>query len=102
MRGKPSAERIVAEPVSGCAEAWREESSRQAQQLADSPLQGPSLFAEFRRKLAGGEILSRAIEKLAAALRFSGRITVTFHQGRWSKTVMEESHFRGKQELHDA
>lgn len=79
-------------------DAWREESNRQAQRLADAPLQGPSLFAEFRRKLASGEMLARSVERLAEALNFSGRLTVTFHQGRITKTVMEESYFRGKAE----
>lgn len=79
-------------------EAWREESSRQAQRLADAPLQGPSLFVEFRRKLAGGEALARSLERLAEALRFSGRITVTFHQGKVTKMMLEESYYRGRPE----
>jgi len=85
--------------ASSSAEAWREEASQQTQRLASAPLEGPSLFAEFRRKLATGELLSRAIEKLAEALRFSGRITVTFHQGKLTKTVLEESYFRGKADM---
>lgn len=81
------------------AEPWREERNRQAQRLANAPLEGPSLFAEFRRKLATGELLSRAVERLAEALRFSGRITVTFHQGKMTKTVLEESYFRTKVDM---
>jgi len=80
------------------AEDWSEESSRQAQRLADAPLQGPSLFVEFRRKLAGGEALARSLERLAEALTFSGRITITFHQGKITKTILEESYYRGKAE----
>jgi hypothetical protein len=53
------------------------------------------MFSEFRRKLASGEGMSRALLRLAEALRFSGRITMTFHQGRLTKTVLEESYFRG-------
>ena len=82
---------------SDSADAWQEESSRQAQRLSGAP--APSLFAEFRRKLATGETLSRALEKLAEALHFSGRITVTFHQGKPTKTVIEESYFRGKPDV---
>ena len=95
-----SVQRSLRSPsASSSADAWREESSLQAQRLTNAPLEGPSLFAEFRRKLATGELLSRAIEKLAEALRFSGRITVTFHQGKLTKTVLEESYFRGKAEM---
>ncbi len=81
------------------AEAWQEESSRQARRLTSTAMQGPSLFAEFRRKLACGETLSRALERLAEALRFSGRLTVTFHQGKITKTVLEESYYRGKADM---
>lgn len=78
------------------ADDWTEESSRQAAELAGSeaaPAEA-GIFAEFRRKLAMGEALSRAVAKLAEALRFSGRITVSFHQGRITKTVVEELHIR--------
>jgi hypothetical protein len=54
------------------------------------------LVTEFRRKLACGEALSRALLRLAEALRFSGRITVTFHQGHMTKTVLEEAYWRGR------
>lgn len=54
------------------------------------------LFAELRRKLACGETLARAVEKLLEALRFSGRITLTFHQGKLTKTVLEESYIRSR------
>lgn len=89
------------------ADEWTEESSRQAAALVQSPPQadegiasGPTvpaevgIFAELRRKLAMGEALSRAVARLAEALRFSGRITVSFHQGRITKTVFEELHIR--------
>ena len=75
---------------------WTEESSRQARALRAAAAEPQRLFAEFRRKLATGEVVSRAMEKLAEALRFSGRITITFHQGKVTKTVLEESYFRGR------
>ena len=74
---------------------WAEESSRQAAALAAHPPEPQHLFAEFRRKLACGEALSRAMARLAEALRFSGRITITFHQGKVTKTLLEESYFGG-------
>lgn len=77
------------------ADDWSEEAARQAQAQSRISRDGEqSTYSEFRRKLAGGELLSRAAEKLAAALRFSGRITITFHQGRMTKTVMEEAYFK--------
>jgi len=39
--------------------------------------------------------MSRSAEKLAEAVSFSGRITVTFHQGRLTKTVLEEAYYEG-------
>ncbi len=77
------------------ADDWTEESNQQAALTsgATAPAEA-GLFSEFRRKLAMGEALSRAFAKLAEALRFSGRITVSFHQGRMTKTVFEELHIR--------
>lgn len=86
----------AADAPRSAADDWTEESSRQAAVLADgeaAPAEA-GIFAEFRRKLAMGEALSRAVAKLAEALRFSGRITVSFHQGRITKTVVEELHIR--------
>jgi hypothetical protein len=73
----------------------REEVARQV--LADNaaPVEY-RLFSEFRRKLAMHEVLNKALEKLAQALRFSGRITITFHQGRITKSVLKEAYFRGR------
>jgi len=84
------------EQARSSADDWAEESSRQARTLRAAPAEPQRLFAEFRRKLATGEVVSRAMEKLAEALRFSGRITITFHQGKVTKTVLEESYFRGR------
>ncbi|MCL6480323.1 MAG: hypothetical protein K6U02_01215, partial [Firmicutes bacterium] len=75
------------------ADDWREEAIRQARQLETAAREPVSEFQEFRRKLATGELLSRSAEKLAFALRFSGRITITLHQGRVTKTVLEEAYF---------
>jgi hypothetical protein len=77
------------------ADDWTEESNRQAGVLSGTTTPAESgLYCEFRRKLAMGEALSRAVAKIAEALRFSGRITVSFHQGRITKTVFEELHIR--------
>lgn len=73
-----------------------EESNRQAAELRSAPPETQRIFSEFRRKLATGEAVSRALEKLAEALGFSGRITITFHQGKITKTVLEESYYRGR------
>ena len=78
------------------ADDWSEESSRQAQRLAASPPETQYVFGEFRRKLAAGEAISRALARLAEALRFSGRITITLHQGKVTKTTLEESYFGGR------
>jgi hypothetical protein len=75
---------------------WAEEANRQVAALAVSGATETGIFAEFRRKLAMGEALSRAVAKLAEALRFSGRITVSFHQGHITKTVFEELHVRNR------
>jgi hypothetical protein len=70
---------------------WMEEADSQARALrAAPPAGGP--FEQFRTKLAAGEALSRSAEKLAAAVRFTGRVTISFHQGRITKTVLEESY----------
>ena len=92
----PQGRESVADEPRTAADDWSEESNRQAAVLASkaSAATETGIFAEFRRKLAMGEALSRAFAKLAEALRFSGRITVSFHQGRITKTVFEELHIR--------
>ena len=75
---------------------WAEEAGRTAAAAAAAIAEPQKLFAEFRRRLALGEALARAFEKLAEALHFSGRITLTFHQGKLTKTVLEEAYFRGR------
>jgi hypothetical protein len=70
---------------------WMEEADNQARALRAAPPSGGP-YEQFRAKLAAGEALSRSAEKLAAAVRFTGRVTISFHQGRISKTVLEESY----------
>ncbi len=80
------------------ADEWAEEAMRQSAALAAGDAraaEGQRLFNEFRRKVATGESMSAAAERIAAALRFCGRITITFHQGKVTKTVLEESYFKG-------
>ena len=78
------------------SEDWIEESNRQARDLASASPDPQGLFTEFRRKLAAAEVMSKALARLAEALRFSGRITVTLHQGKVTKTTLEESYFGGR------
>lgn len=75
---------------------WTEETCRQARALNARPASEQAIFCEFRRKIAAGEAISRAFGKLLEALRFSGRITITFHQGKLTKSVLEEAYFRGR------
>jgi len=76
-----------------------EECGIQTAALAAQPPEAQNLFEGFRRKLATGEALSRALTRLAEALRFTGRITITLHQGKITKTVLEESYFGGQMKL---
>ena len=103
LASSPRCTQIPMQQVNGTADrpqtgtdAWTEESGRQAAALT-SGTAAPAelgLFGEFRRKLAMGEAISRAFARLAEALHFTGRITVSFHQGRVTKTVLEELHIR--------
>jgi hypothetical protein len=78
------------------ADDWSEESSRQIKAALAAPAQEQRIFCELRRKVAAGETVSKAIEKVVEALRFSGRITLTFHQGKQTKAVLEECYYRGR------
>ena len=78
------------------ADDWAEESDRQARKLQQTSAVSHGAYGEFRRKLACGEVVSRAAEKLGEAVRFSGRITLTFHQGKLTKTVLEEAYYGGR------
>jgi signal transduction histidine kinase len=92
----PSASLAALPPVveDPSAQDWSEEAARAAQAARAADAEPHRLFTEFRRKLALGEALARAFEKLLAALRFTGRITFSFHQGKLTKTVLEEAYFR--------
>lgn len=95
---------LIAGDSRATADEWSEEANRQAAAL-ESRKTAPAetgIFAEFRRKLAVGEGVSRALARLAEALRFSGRITITFHQGKVTKTVLEELYIRGAGAKHAA
>lgn len=76
----------------------QEEVSRQVKAQMETPVEF-RLFSEFRRKAALHEVLNKALEKLAQALRFSGRITITFHQGKIIKTTLKEAYYRGRPAL---
>ena len=51
-------------------------------------------FLEFRRKMRAAEVLSAAMERLLAQLRFSGKLSVLVHNGRVLKSGYEEGYFR--------
>jgi hypothetical protein len=51
-------------------------------------------FLEFRRKVRASEVLSAAMERLLAELRFSGKLSVVVHNGRILKSGYEEGYFR--------
>ena len=50
-------------------------------------------FAELRRKVRRGELLSAATEKLLRNLRFSGRLSVVVQNGCILKSGYEEGYF---------
>ncbi len=63
--------------------------------MTQSPPQFEELsFLEFRRKLRDSEVLSAAMERLLAQLRFSGKLSVVLHNGRVLKSGYEEGYFR--------
>jgi hypothetical protein len=51
-------------------------------------------FLEFRRKMREAEVLSAAMERLLARLRFSGKLSVMVQNGRVLKSGYEEGYFR--------
>lgn len=51
-------------------------------------------FLEFRRKVRASEVLSAAMERLLAELRFSGKLSVVVQNGRILKSGYEEGYFR--------
>ena len=50
-------------------------------------------FMELRRKVRDGEVLSASMERLLAAVRFSGRLSVVVQHGRVLKSGYEEGYF---------
>lgn len=57
-----------------------------------------ALFAEFRRKVRGAEVLSSSFEKLLTRTHFTGRIAVVVQNGRILKSGYEEGYFTRRQE----
>ena len=55
-------------------------------------------FLEFRRKVQEAELLSASMERLLAALRFTGRLSVVVHNGQVLKSGYEEGYFKRKPE----
>ena len=55
--------------------------------------QNDTAFLEFRRKVREAEVLSAAMERLLAALGFSGRLSVVVQNGRVLKSGYEEGYF---------
>ena len=72
-----------------------EAAAREVRALQQAPPE-MRIFSEFRRKAALYEVLSKAFESLAQALRFSGRITLTFHQGKITKVALKEAYYRNR------
>jgi hypothetical protein len=56
-------------------------------------------FMEFRRKVREAEVLSAAMEKLLAAIRFSGRLSVVVQNGRVLKSGYEEGYFTRRKDV---
>ncbi len=51
------------------------------------------IYAELRRKVRQGELLSTATEKLLRNLRFSGRLCVVVQDGCIMRSGYEEGYF---------
>jgi hypothetical protein len=56
-------------------------------------------FAELRRKIRDGELLSASVERLVRNLRFSGRLCIVVQNGRILKSGYEESYFSRRLEV---
>lgn len=57
-----------------------------------------STFLEFRRKVREAEVLSASMERLLAALGFTGRLSVVVQNGRVLKSGYEEGYFCHRKE----
>lgn len=51
-------------------------------------------FTEFRRKIRAAEVLSTAMLRLLAEIRFNGKLSVIVQNGRVLKSGYEEGYFR--------
>jgi hypothetical protein len=51
-------------------------------------------FAEFRRKIRTAEVLSAAMLRLLAEIRFNGKVSVIIQNGQVLKSGYEEGYFR--------
>jgi hypothetical protein len=61
---------------------------------AQVPQSNEDVFLEFRRKVREAELLSAATERLLAALRFTGKVSVIVQNGKVLKSGYEEGYFR--------
>ena len=61
---------------------------------AEPKLDAEMAFAELRRKVREGKILSLATEKLLDTSGFTGRVTVVVQNGQVLKSGYEEGYFR--------
>jgi hypothetical protein len=51
-------------------------------------------FVEFRRKIRAAEVLSAAMLRLLAEIRFNGKLSVIIQNGQVLKSGYEEGYFR--------
>lgn len=61
--------------------------------FATTASQEEKVFTEFRRKVRDSELLSAAIVRLLAHLRFTGRLSIVVQNGRVLKSGYEEGYF---------
>jgi sulfur carrier protein ThiS len=66
------------------------------------PAADETCFLELRRKVRQSEVLSASVERLLAALRFSGRLSVVVQNGRVLKSGYEEGYFSHRQDARAA
>jgi hypothetical protein len=66
---------------------------------ADTTADNERAFMEFRRKVREAEVLSAATERLLAAIRFSGRLSVVVQNGRVLKSGYEEGYFARRKDV---
>ncbi len=66
---------------------------------AHAPAENERAFMEFRRKVREAEVLSAAMERLLASIRFSGRLSVVVQNGRVLKSGYEEGYFTRRKDV---